>query len=39
VKTISQPQITVLSGAKASLRAADTVNYVSSLSRSVDDGE
>ncbi len=39
VKTISQPQITVLSGAAASLRAADTVNYVSSLSRSVDDGE
>lgn len=39
VKTISQPQITVLSGAEASLRAADTQNYVSSLSRSVDDGE
>lgn len=39
VKTISQPQITVLSGAQASLRAADTVNYVSSLSRSVDNGE
>lgn len=39
VKTISQPQITVLSGAEATLRAADTVNYVSSLSRSVDDGE
>ncbi len=39
VKTISQPQITVLSGAQATLRAADTVNYVSSLSRSVDDGE
>jgi hypothetical protein len=39
VKTISQPQITVLSGAEASLRAADTVNYVSSLSRSVDNGE
>ena len=33
------PQITVLSGAQATLRAADTVNYVSSLSRSVDDGE
>ena len=39
VKTISQPQITVLSGAEATLRAADTVNYVSSLSRSVDNGE
>lgn len=39
VKTISQPQITVLSGAEASLRAADTQNFVSSLSRSVDDGE
>ena len=39
VKTISQPQITVLSGSEATLRAADTVNYVSSLSRSVDDGE
>ncbi|HBR68626.1 MAG TPA: hypothetical protein DEA55_04535 [Rhodospirillaceae bacterium] len=39
VKTISQPQITVLSGASATLRAADTVNYVSSLSRSIDNGE
>lgn len=39
VKTISQPQITVLSGAEATLRAADTVNYVSSLSRTVDNGE
>jgi MSHA biogenesis protein MshL len=39
VKTISQPQITVLSGAQATLRAADTVNYVSSLSRSTDNGE
>ena len=39
VKTISQPQITVLSGATASLRAADTVNYVSSLTRSIEDGE
>ncbi|MGH1397948.1 MAG: type II secretion system protein GspD [Alphaproteobacteria bacterium] len=39
VKTISQPQITVLSGAEASLRAADTINYVSSLTRSVEDGE
>lgn len=39
VKTISQPQLTVLSGAAASLRVADTINYVSSLSRSVDEGE
>ncbi|MAI62717.1 MAG: hypothetical protein CBB87_09605 [Micavibrio sp. TMED27] len=39
VKTISQPQITVLSGAEATLRAADTVNYVSSLSRTTEDGE
>lgn len=39
VKTISQPQITVLSGAQASLRAADKQNYVSSLTRSVDQGE
>ncbi len=39
VKTISQPQMTVLSGATASLRAADTVNYVSSLTRSTDNGE
>lgn len=39
VKTISQPQIAVLSGAKASLRVADTVNYVSSLERTVDNGE
>lgn len=39
VKTISQPQITVLSGAEATLRVADTENYVSSLSRTVDNGE
>ena len=39
VKTISQPQITVLAGAEATLRAADTTNYVSSLSRSIDNGE
>jgi hypothetical protein len=39
VKTISQPQLTVLSGSQASLRAADTQNYVSSLTRSVDEGE
>lgn len=39
VKTISQPQITVLSGSEATLRAADTENYVSSISRSVDNGD
>lgn len=39
VKTISQPQLTVLSGAEATLRAADTINYVSSLTRSTEDGE
>jgi len=39
VKTISQPQITVLSGSEATLRAADTQNFVSSLTRSVEDGE
>lgn len=39
VKTISQPQITVLSGAEASLRAARKQNYVSSLSRSIDQGQ
>lgn len=39
VKTISQPQITVLAGSEATLRAADTTNYVSSLSRSSDNGE
>ncbi|MCB9964108.1 MAG: type II and III secretion system family protein [Rhodospirillales bacterium] len=39
VKTISQPQITMLSGSDATLRAADTINYVSSLQRTVDNGE
>ncbi len=39
VKTISQPQLTVLSGAEAKLRAADTTNYVSSLTRSTDNGD
>ena len=39
VKTISQPQITVLSGAEATLRVADTENYVSSITRTVDNGE
>lgn len=31
VKTISQPQITVLSGSSAELRVADTQNYVSQI--------
>lgn len=39
VKTVSQPQITMLSGGAATLRVADTINYVSSLSQSVDNGE
>lgn len=36
VKTISQPQLTVLSGSSANLRVAETINYISSLSRSTD---
>lgn len=39
VKTISQPQVTVLSGSEATLRAADTVNYVSSISRTIEGDE
>lgn len=39
VKTISQPQVTLLSGSEASLRVADTTNYVSSLERTYDDGD
>lgn len=35
VKTISQPQITVLSGASAELRVADTENYVSEVSQTI----
>lgn len=38
VKTISQPQITVLSGSEARLRVADRQNYVASITRSVDEG-
>lgn len=38
VKTVSQPQITVLSGSSAKLRVADTQNYVASLSRTTTDG-
>lgn len=36
VKTISQPQITMLSGSESFLRAAETRNYVSSLSRTIE---
>ena len=39
VKTISQPQVTMLSGSGATLRVADTRNYVSSISRTIDNGE
>ena len=39
VKTISQPQITVLSGAEAELRVADTQNYVSEISTTLDEGQ
>lgn len=38
VKTISQPQITILSGSSAKLRIADTQNYVASISRTTTDG-
>lgn len=38
VKTISQPQVTVLSGSTAKLRIADTQNYVASISRTTTDG-
>lgn len=38
VKTVSQPQITVLSGSSARLRVADTQNYVASISRTTTDG-
>ncbi|MCB9984243.1 MAG: type II and III secretion system family protein [Micavibrio sp.] len=38
VRTVSQPQITVLSGSSAKLRVADTQNYVASLSRTTTDG-
>ncbi|MCB1557102.1 MAG: type II and III secretion system family protein [Alphaproteobacteria bacterium] len=39
VKTISQPQITVLSGSEAKLRAADTENYVAEISETIDNGQ
>ncbi len=35
VKTISQPQITVLSGSEAQLRVADTQNYVSEVASTI----
>lgn len=39
VKTISQPQITVLSGSQARLRAADTENYVAQIAETIDNGQ
>ncbi len=39
VKTISQPKITVLSGSEAHLRVADTQNYVSQVSQTLDNGQ
>lgn len=39
VKTISQPQITMLSGAQAELRVADTRNYVSEIATTLDEGQ
>lgn len=37
VKTISQPQVTVLSGASAQMRVADTRNYVSEITSTIVD--
>ncbi len=39
VKTISQPQVTMLSGSQATLRVADTQSYVASLTRTSDNGQ
>ena len=39
VKTISQPKITVLSGSEARLRVADTENFVSNVSQTIDNGQ
>lgn len=36
VKTISQPQVSVLSGSEATLRVSETRNYIDSLSRTTD---
>jgi hypothetical protein len=38
VKTISQPQITMLSGSSSRLRVADRQNFLSSISQTVTDG-
>tara|TARA_B100000686_G_scaffold344590_1_gene427500 strand:+ start:1302 stop:2867 length:1566 start_codon:yes stop_codon:yes gene_type:complete len=37
VKTISQPQLTVLSGSEATLSVQNSTNYVSEVTRTVDD--
>jgi len=39
VKTISQPQISVLSGSEAELRVADTENYVSEITTTLSEGQ
>ncbi len=39
VKSISQPQITVLSGSSADLRVADTQNYVSQIATTLSEGQ
>lgn len=39
VKTISQPQVSVLSGSSAELRVADTQNFVSEITTTLDDGQ
>lgn len=39
VKTISQPQVTVLSGSEAELRVADTRNYVSQIATTLSEGQ
>lgn len=39
VKTVSQPQITVLSGSEARLRAADTENFVARVAETIDNGQ
>lgn len=39
VKTISQPQISVLSGSEADLRVADTQNFVSEITTTLSEGQ
>ena len=39
VKAISQPQITVLSGSSAELRVAETENFVSEITTTLDNGQ